>query len=63
MHRELEGLFGTFGSGGTCGTFALWFEEIVLPPHPFENGDWEARAQVIQSPWWMVPASVKDHLS
>lgn len=42
-------LSGTFGSGGTCGTFALWLEEIVLPPHPFESRDWEDPAQVIVS--------------
>lgn len=62
MHWEQERLSGTSESGGTCGTFALWFEETVLPPHPFESGDWEAPAQVIQSPW-MVPAPVIDHLS
>lgn len=54
--------FDTSGSGGTCGTFVLWLEQIVLPPHPFESGDWEYPAQVIQSPW-MVAASATDHLS
>lgn len=63
MHGEQERLCGTSGSGGTCGTFALWLEEIVLPPLlPFESRDWEYPAQVIQSPW-MVPASVTGHLS